>query len=89
MRLNLILLEDDKDGFCSIKSSGIEDQAANPLYILGKFFAKHDRAKAAVDQLVAIRLFRRSELDLIQKDLVKIIARKLWESRDDGDIWCK
>jgi len=39
--------------------------------------------------LIAIRKFRRSALNLLQKDIVKLIALEIWRSRGKIDIWEK
>ena len=46
-----------------------------------------DKAKKATIQILAARWFDHSDFSMLSKDVVKIIARLVWESRFNKNVW--
>lgn len=56
------------------------------LQEIGQHFVRHENCKKVVIEVLAIRKFAESVLNVIQKDVVRLICVWLWLSRND-DEW--
>ena len=54
--------------------------------LISAYFIRHERARDLLLALLAIRWFRKSALDALPKDIVRMVTKIVWSSRDD-DVW--
>lgn len=64
-----------------------------PFAVFGQSHVSHrnrccvGRARLAALAMLFVRKYRQSELNRLQKDLVCLLAKTLWETRGDYDVW--